>query len=238
MDNTRRIYLDNIRWITVCIVVIYHVIYMYNGVQLFGVIGPFKEQQLQDAFQYLVYPWMMALLYTVSGMTVRYYLEKHNLKEFIRDKTRKLLVPSTVGLFVFQWILGYYNMKISGAFESFESVPGIVRYVIMAISGIGVLWYIQVLWIFSMLLLLVRKIERDRIWKKGEKTPVWMLALLTVFVYGFSQVLNTPVVTVYRFGIYGFCFFTGYFIFSHDEVVERLSKWWGIFLIAAGATGI
>lgn len=131
---------------------------------------PFKEQQLQDAFQYLVYPWMMALLYTVSGMTVRYYMEKHNLKEFIRDKTRKLLVPSTVGLFVFQWILGYYNMKISGAFESFESVPGIVRYVIMAISGIGVLWYIQVLWIFSMLLLLVRKIERDRIWKKGEKT--------------------------------------------------------------------
>ena len=33
MDNTRRIYLDNIRWITVCIVAIYHVIYMYNGVQ-------------------------------------------------------------------------------------------------------------------------------------------------------------------------------------------------------------
>lgn len=77
---------------------------------------------------------------------------------------------------------------------------------IMDISGIGVLWYIQVLWIFSMLLLVVRKFERDRIWKKGEKTPVWLLVLLTVCVYGFSQVLNTPVVTVYRFGIYGFCF--------------------------------
>ena len=99
-------------------------------------------------------------------------------------------------------------------------------------------WYIQVLWIFSMLLLLVRKFERDRIWKKGEPPPVWLLMALTVCVYGFSQVLNTPVVTVYRFGIYGFCFFTGYFIFSHDEVVERLSKWWRIFLIVAGATGI
>ena len=32
---TRRIYLDNIRWITVCIVVIYHVIYIFNGVQPF-----------------------------------------------------------------------------------------------------------------------------------------------------------------------------------------------------------
>ena len=156
----------------------------------------------------------------------------------MRDKTRKLLVPSTIGLFVFQLILGYYNMKISGAFESFGSVPGIVQYVIMAISGIGGLWYIQVLWIFSMLLLPVRKFERDRIWKTGGKASVWLLVLLTALLYGFSHVLNTPVVTVYRFGIYGFCFFTGYFIFSHDEVVERLSKWWGIFLIAAGATGI
>ena len=159
MNSTRRIYLDNIRWITVCIVVIYHVIYMFNGVQTFGVIGPFHEYQFQDAFQYIVYPWFMALLFVVSGMTARYYLENHSTKEFIRDKTRKLLVPSTIGLFVYQWILGYYNMKISGALDSFREVPGIVRYVIMAISGIGVLWYIQVLWIFSILLLVVRKIE-------------------------------------------------------------------------------
>ena len=50
MDNTRRIYLDNIRWITVCIVVIYHVIYMYNGVQPFGVIGPFKRRTVAGCF--------------------------------------------------------------------------------------------------------------------------------------------------------------------------------------------
>ena len=106
MDNTRRIYLDNIRWITVCIVVIYHVIYMYNGVQPFGVIGPFKEQQLQDAFQYFVYPWMMALLFTVSGMTVRYYMEKHNVKEFIRDKTRKLFGPFHRWTFCFSMDIG------------------------------------------------------------------------------------------------------------------------------------
>ena len=238
MATTRRIYLDNIRWITVCIVVIYHVIYMFNGVQPFGVIGPFWERQWQDAFQYLVYPWFMALLFVVSGMTARYYLEGHTVREYLRDKTRKLLVPSTVGLFVFQWILGYYNMKISGAWESFSGVPGIVRYVIMALSGIGVLWYIQVLWMFSMLLLLVRKAEKDRIWKLGAKTPVWFLLLLTVGAYGAAQVLNTPVVTVYRFGIYGFCFFTGYFIFSHDEVVDRLGRWWWLFVLAAVGCGI
>ena len=35
----RRHYLDNIRWMTVVLVVIYHVVYMFNGVQPFGVIG-------------------------------------------------------------------------------------------------------------------------------------------------------------------------------------------------------
>ena len=41
MNPARKLYLDNIRWMTVVLVVIYHVVYMFNGVQPFGVIGPF-----------------------------------------------------------------------------------------------------------------------------------------------------------------------------------------------------
>ena len=108
MDPARKLYLDNIRWMTVVLVVIYHVVYMFNGVQPFGVIGPFREHQLQDCFQYLVYPWFMALLFVVSGMSARYYLQSHTTKQFLKDKTRKLLVPSTIGLFVFQWLLGIF----------------------------------------------------------------------------------------------------------------------------------
>lgn len=55
-----------------------------------------------------------------------------------------------------------------------------------------------------MLLLLVRKIEKDHIWNLGEKTPVCFLLLLTIGLYGSAQILNTPIVTVYRFGIYVF----------------------------------
>ena len=52
MNPARKLYLDNIRWVTVVLVVIYHVIYMFNGVQPFGVIGPFRANQLQDCFQH------------------------------------------------------------------------------------------------------------------------------------------------------------------------------------------
>ena len=64
----RKTYLDNVRWITVVIVVLYHVIYMFNGVSTAGVIGPFSDTQPQDVFQYMVYPWFMLLLFVVSGM--------------------------------------------------------------------------------------------------------------------------------------------------------------------------
>ena len=63
----RKYYLDNIRWMTVMLVVIYHVIYMYNAEGIPGVVGPITDQriQYQDIFQYAVYPWFMPLLFIV-----------------------------------------------------------------------------------------------------------------------------------------------------------------------------
>ena len=220
----RRKYLDNIRWVTILIVIIYHVIYMFNGVTTYGVIGPFSEDQPQDIFLYIVYPWFMFLLFVVSGMAARFELDHKGESGFIRNRTRKYLVPSTIGLFVFWWILGYYNMLIGGAFESMGTVPKPVLYLIMCISGIGPLWYIQMLWLFSLILIWIRKIEKDRVYNLAAKTNVFIIVLLGIAVYGAAQVLNTPIVVVYRFGIYGLGFLLGYFIFSHEEVMEKLEK--------------
>ena len=222
----RKLYLDNIRWMTVVLVVLYHVIYMFNGVEVHGVIGPFKEVQYQDVFQYIVYPWFMLLLFVVSGMCARFELYRRTHKEFMKTRTRKLLVPSTLGLFAFGWVLGYYNMQFSGAFEQMGQVPKPILYLIMAVSGTGPLWYIQMLWIFSLLLVWIRRIEKDRVWKFGSKANVPILILMSVLIYGSALVLNTPMIVVYRFGIYGAGFFLGYFFLSHDEVMEKLEKWW------------
>ena len=45
-------------------------------------------------------------------------LSLHTNKEFVKSRTTKLLVPSTIGLFVFQFIQGYVSMHLSeGASE-------------------------------------------------------------------------------------------------------------------------
>lgn len=229
----RKYYLDNIRWVTIVLVVIYHVIYMFNGVATAGVIGPFSKRQYQDGIQYLLYPWFMMLLFIVSGMCARYYLEKRTVREFVRSRTQKLLVPSTVGLLVAGWVQGYVSMSISGAFDTLpDTIPGIAMYLIMVLSGTGVLWFIQMLWLFSMLLAVIKKFEKGKLYQLGGRANIWVMALLAVPVYLSGLFLNTPIIAVYRFGIYGFTFLLGYFVFAHEEVTDAVSKH-SIWLLAA-----
>lgn len=134
----RRYDVDNIRWMTVVLVVLYHVIYMYNGIVTAGVVGSFREIQYQDAFQYVLYPWFM----------------------------------------------------------------------------------------------LIHRFEAGKLYRLCGRVSPLMLVALGVSVWASAQILNTPVIVVYRFGIYGFCFLLGYFVFAQEAVVERLSRYWHVLAIA------
>ncbi len=218
----RKYYLDNIRWLTVLLVLVYHVFYLYNGVGVLGGVGGFSNLQFQDAILYFIYPWFMVLLFVVSGMCSRYALDTKTDRQFIKDRTVKLLVPSTLGLFVFQWFVGYMNLTVGGALPS---IPPMIRYPIMVASGTGPLWFIQMLWLFSLLLVLVRKLDKkNKLMELAKSCNTVVILLLFIPIWGAAQILNTPVVITYRFGIYFVAFLIGYFVFSHEEVQERIEK--------------
>ena len=233
----RKYYLDNIRWITVVIVVFYHVLYMYNAEGILGGLGKITNltSQPYDIFMYFVYPWFMPVLFMVAGISSRLFLERHTDKEFLKSRTRKLLVPSTIGLFAFQFIQGYVSMSLGTAFTELAAagVPKPVIFLIMVASGSGVLWFVHLLWIYSMILVLLRKIEQGRLLIIGAKTPLWMIALFYFPIWGAAQILNTPIVSVYRVGFYFVFFMLGYYVFSNDEVMEKLKNH-AILLIVSG----
>ena len=237
--TVRKRYLDNIRWAVVAVVVVYHVFYMYNAEGVLGGLGKITQLDVQwyDLLLYGVYPWLMPVLFLVSGICARLALEKRSDREYFKSRTTKLLVPGTVGLFAFQFIQGWISIMLSDGFDAME-VPGLVKYLIMALSGSGVLWYIQLLWVLTALLLLIRKLEKDRIWTRCGRIGIAGIALLALPVWGAAQILNTPVVVVYRFGFYGVVFLLGYFVFSHEEAIEALKRWFVPLLLAAAALGI
>lgn len=232
----RKHYIDNIRSLTVILVVCYHIVYLFNGIVQDGVIGSLTDWHGMDVVMYLLYPWFMVILFLVSGMSSRYYLEGHTAQEYCKARTRKLLVPSTIGILVFGWAQGYFNMAISGAFAQMPGqIPKGILYLIMCVSGIGVLWTIQVMWVCSMVLLLCRKIEKGRLLCWGEKAEIGVLLLLGIVVWGAAQIGNTPIIPVYRFGIYTFTFLLGYYVFSYEKVTDLLA---GYALPLVGAAGV
>lgn len=220
----RKYYIDNIRWMTIVLVVVYHVIYMFNSVETSLVIGPITRFHGQDVIQYLLYPWFMVILFLISGMCARYYLEKHTDKEFIKARTIKLLVPSTIGILVMGWMQGAISMACVHSLDTLAGTPAPLKYIILCLSGTGVLWTMQVMWILSLVLVLLRRFEKGKLLALGEKTNLIVLILLGIAAWGAAQILNTPYIVVYRFGIYGFAFLIGYYVLSHEKVTDKLTK--------------
>ncbi len=218
----RKTYIDNIRWATVLLVLIYHICYMFNGVGVPGGIPNAENIPVFDVLAYVVYPWFMVLLFVISGMSARYSLQKRTIKQFLKERAVKLLVPSTLGLFAIHWITGYLNIKMGGGLPY---IPSALIYLISAVSGTGPLWFIQMLFIFSYILVLLKKIDQnDRVWKACKKANLPIILLLFVVIFGAAQIPNMPVLTTYRFGIYFATFLIGYYVFSHDEVQEKMER--------------
>ena len=190
------------------------------------------------------------LMFLIAGISARYSLEKLSSKQFIKSRTRKLLVPATLGLFILHWITGFFNTQ--GASLTMgnpmlpEEMPVFIKYFIWSVSGIGPLWFIQDLWLFSIVIVLIRKIDKkDILWKTCEKIQIIPIILLGVLLYvgSFTLILYPRaesfdgLLNLYKPLNYLIPFLMGYFVFSHDKVQEKLGKYFPILISIAIVCG-
>ena len=233
MERRRYLFIDNIRWVVVLLVLLYHVFYNYNTLGVFGGIGGFKPNQWQDVVGTLLNPWFMPLLFVVAGASSRYALQHLTVKEFRIERRRKLLIPSTLGIVVFGWILGMINMA-NANFELPEGTPLWVIYLISLPSGTAHLWFIQDLFVFSLLLIVVRRIvDVERVDRWISNLPKYGMALVIVATYillyvtSLTQIDNPSpamgLLNLYRPIFYFTTFLMGYYIFSSESVHNYLA---------------
>lgn len=226
----RKYFLDHIRYSVVLLVMFYHVCYLFNSV---GVITNVKIAGIPqlDVVEYALYPWFMICLFLVSGVSTRYALEKQGDREFFRARLKKLLVPSVALIFVIGWIPGWVTNQYADMFAgNAAAVPGLVKYLIYCLCGIGPLWFLHQLMLATVLLLFLRRFKwQENLLRFGEQANAAVLFLLVFAVWGSAQILNMPLIEVYRNGIYCFSFLLGYYVFSHERVQELAGKWAPVF---------
>ena len=222
----RKPFLDNLRYSIVLLVIFYHVFYLFNSV---GVITNVDIPGIPalDAVQYVLYPWFMVTLFVISGICARYSLQKQTSKAFLKSKVRRQLIPSISVIFIIGWTSGWVTGQYADMFGTNSgAIPGFAKYLIWSISGIGSLWFLHQLLAADVVLVLVRKIDKkDRLYQLGGKVTMPILCLMVFALWGSAQILNTPIIEVYRNGIYIFAFLLGYCVFSHDRVQEMLAKY-------------
>ena len=253
-------YLDNIRWVTVLLVMFFHVFYYFNAYCMGSGIGGFSDYQPQDAVLYLLYPWLMPLLFVVAGMSSRYALQRKSAGEYLRTRTRKLLVPATLGLFIFQWMAGYFGMQtMNFRFHADMGAeqPWWVMYIMWAVCGGGGLWFIQLLWFFSLITivdpLLLHTSQAPSLCREGRggSHRSWMAAfgllLFGALLYLSNQTvmdgensMQDPAMlyNVYRPLYYLTAYLFGYFFFVREEVQGLLVRLRWMIIPAALACGI
>ena len=225
MEVKRLNYLDNIRWITVVLVVIYHIIYLFNNSGVISNISV-KGIPIMDSFLIFVYPWFMCLLFVIAGISSKYSLQKRTNKEFIKDRVKRILLPSILGIFIYGWVSSLITSCYVDMFDGNGAmIPGVIKYFIYCLMGIGPLWFCHVLFIGSVLIALIRKIDKkDILGRLSKKVNLPILLALVFIVWGSSFILNTPFITVYRFGIYLLMMLLGYYVFSNQELIKKIEK--------------
>lgn len=237
----RKPYIDNLRCGVILLVILYHVVYLFNSLGVISNVG-ITGMPAADILLYIPYPWFMAVLFLLAGISARYALDAVDARTYLKGRVKKILVPSLAGIFLIGWVSGFvtnrYNPDMFGGNDAL--IPGFIKYLIYCLAGVGPLWFMHVLFLCTLALLLLRKLDKkDKLWEIGGKwNKVWQQGLLFFAVWLSSYILNPPVIEGYRFGFYLAFFLIGYYLFSHEEVQEETERFWWLWLAAAVVLGI
>ena len=239
MKTERVHYIDNLRWITISLLVIYHACMAYNTWGEKNYIF-FRDIKPLAFIVVLISPWFMPLMFLLAGVSASYSLSKRGYGKFIGERFKRLGIPLLIGLIINTPVLSY----IADLTHNHYQGNFIQHYVIFYsrftdLSGydggfaLGHLWFLLALILISLIACLVIKLlpqNRTLLLITGI-----VLAVAGAAAFDFKP-LGKPLIT------YLCAFLLGYFFFSKKDFVKKLAafKWEfvAVFVVATIANAV
>ena len=219
-------YVDNLRWLTVSLLVIYHAAMAYNtwgeaNYIFFEAVGPIA------GIVSFISPWFMPLMFLLAGVSTFYSLKKRTFGAFLKERLLRLGIPILFGLLFINPILSYVADVTHNGFDgNFFAHYGIYFTRFTDLSGydggftLGHLWFITMLLVVSLIGCCVIKLLAPLAAKdKSRAMNVIGIVFAVIAVATFEvKLLGKPLI------VYIFVYLLGYYFFSSKEFVDKLSR--------------
>jgi glucan biosynthesis protein C len=240
---TRRYDLDRLRVLAIFSIFFFHSLRFFT-IEYWVIKNPTTYQVLENLGNY-VECWMMPLFFVISGASIYFEsLKNKPAKKFIKDKTLRLLVPLAVGIFTLSILQVYLERLSHGEFTGsfwnflphyFDGLYGFRGN--FAWMGLH-LWYLEVLFIFSIIflpgiLLLRRDFGQRLVHKFGDilaiPGAVYVLALAAILSWKLIDPDSLLGSTIFGWplGVYFSFFIAGYLLVYNERIggsIQRL-RW-------------
>jgi len=205
--HKRRYELDWLRVLAFALLIFYHIGMLYVKDWGFHYKSQYQSEFLQN-IMLLVNPWRLPLLFLISGVAVKYYLDKTSVFKFIGMRSIRLLIPLAFAMLVIIPPQLYVEMIYNGDLDDYSYwqfykvfldfgnplFDKYQRFIYQA--DVNHLWYIRELWWFSVYLIILTPLLNsgfiqsriDYLAIKQSPTrlilvPLFILSVLAYFVF-------------------------------------------------------
>lgn len=247
---SRRHDLDWLRVLVFGLLIFYHIGMLYVANWGFHYKSEYLSQPL-EGLMLSVNQWRMPLLWVISGISIRFVLQKMTVFRFVTARSLRLLLPLLFGvllvvppqLYVEMTGKGDLNMSYWQFYQMFFDLgnPAFAKYQDGIIPHIDVnhLWYLRELWTFSLITLCLSPLLNSRFMQAGvdwlaQKSGFWGLYFLPLL-----PLIIVSVVFPDDEDKIGFTFLVyGYLIGWNLGLWEQIKRYRRIFLSIAIASYI
>jgi glucans biosynthesis protein C len=222
-NRTRRHDVDWLRVGALGLLIIYHIVISFQP-WAYAIFFIQNKEPLTGLWPLMtmINVWRIPILFLVSGMGVRFALERRDWKQLLRDRTLRILVPLLVGFFIIcpissSLVLGHYNLE-----------PGYH-------PNMGHLWFLGNIFSYVLLLLPFLAFMKGgavswirNLLSRVFRTPLGF-ALFALPLMAEAWIVNPDIYTMYATTGHGFwlgllCFITGFTFVSAGAPFWRAAE--------------
>jgi glucan biosynthesis protein C len=226
----RRYDVDWLRVLALGLLIVYHCVVSFQ-LWASAIFFPQNEESLEGLWilMSMVNVWRIPVLFLISGMGVRFAMERRDWRQLLKDRTIRILIPFVFGFFVISPIFIAFALAFYGYDLAYVPDP-------------GHLWFLANIYLYVLLLLPVLAYLKNRpdsvIWRVLSRPMGWPLGIL---LFALPLMLEAWLVAPENYATYamtshGFllgllCFFFGFAFVSLQDLfwpaTERV-RWFAL----------